>query len=150
MKNIRSLYYNTSMLDIISTFSICLLIIVEIILTVFCVKKICFLENCVDEIHLKMLEKAKEILELNDEINKILKKINKVIRIISNKKFHQIKRLIMMIIDIIQMIFLLKSLNLSKGLKSVDFKLLRKIAYLKVGQQIFKKVLDFAQNLCAI
>lgn len=138
------------MFEFISTLSIYLLIIVEIILTIFCVKKILLLEANVDRIHLNMLEKAREILELNDEIKKVLKKINKVIRIINNKKFHQIKRIIMMTIDVIQVIFLLKSLNLSKGIKTIDFKILRRLVYAKVGQQIFKKALDFAQNLCAI
>jgi len=138
------------MLEIISTLSIILLIFVEIALTVFCVKKIQAFEEKVNEFHLKMLEKATEILKINDEIRTTLKKINKVVKIITNKKLHQIRRIVMMTIDIIQVIILLKSLNLSKGIKSIDFKVLKKVAYAKVGQQIIKKFLDFAQNLCAV
>ena len=150
MKNASIVYYNTSMLDIISTLSIYLLIFVEIILTIFCVKKILIFEACVDKIHLQMIEKATHILEINEDIKKTLKKINKVIRILTNKKFHQVRKIIMMTIDIIQVIILLKSLKLSKGLKSIDIGVLKKLAYAKIGQQAIKKILDFAQNLCAI
>ena len=68
----------------------------------------------------------------------------------TNKRFHQIRRIIMMTIDIIQVVILLKSLNLSKGLKSIDIRVLKKLAYAKIGQQALKKLLDFAQNLCAV
>lgn len=138
------------MLEFISTLSIFLLIFVEIILTVFCVKKLQFFEAKVDEIHLKMLEGAKKVLEVNDEIQKIIIKTNKIIKIILNKKLHQIKRMIMMIIDIIQVIMLIKSFNLAKGARKINFKLLKNLAYARVIQQVLRKFLDFAQNLCAI
>lgn len=138
------------MLDIISTLSIYLLIFVEIFLTIFCVKKLQNFEAQVDKIHISMLENAKKILEVNDEIRKTLKKINKVMKIITNKRFHQIRRIIMITIDVIQITILIKSLNLSKGLKSIDFKVLKNIAYAKIGQEALKKIFDFAQNLCAI
>lgn len=138
------------MLDIISTLSIYLLIFVEIFLTIFCIKKLQNFEAQVDKIHISMLENAKKILEINDEIRKTLKKINKVMKIITNKRFYQIRRIIMITIDVIQITILIKSLNLSKGLKSIDFKVLKNIAYAKIGQEALKKIFDFAQNLCAI
>lgn len=138
------------MLEYISIFSIYMLIIFEIIFTLFCVKKIVQCEKRVDEFHLKMLEGAKKVLEINDEIRATLKKVNKVIKILTNKRLHQIKRIFMMTLDIIQAIILIRSLNLSKGLKSINYGVLRKLAYAKIIQQAFKKALDFAQNLCAI
>lgn len=138
------------MLEFISTLSIFLLIFVEIALTIFCVKKLQALEIKINELHLKMLEGAKKVLEVNDEVQKIIQKVNKIIKIISNKKLHQVKRLIMMTIDVIQVIMLLKSLNLSKGVKSINFKLLKNVAYARIAQQIIRKFMDFAQNLCAI
>lgn len=127
-----------------------LLIFFEIIFTVFCVKKIIELEIKVNEIHVKMLEGAKKILEINDEIRKIITKINKIIRILTNKKLHQIRRIIMMTLDIIQVTILIRSLNVSKGLKSIDFKVLKKLLYAKAGQEIIKKVLNAIQNLCVV
>ena len=138
------------MLEFITTLSIFLLIFVEIILTIFCVKKLQVFEAKVDEIHLKMLESSKKVLEINDEVQQTIKKLNKIIKIISNKRLHQVKRLIMITIDIVQVILLVKSLNLSKGAKTINFKLLKNIAYARVAQQILRKFLDFAQNLCAI
>lgn len=126
------------------------LIILEIITAFFIVKGLIKLENKVNEIHITMLEKAKQILEINDEIKKVLSKINKVIRILTNKRLHQIKRIIMMSLDIIQMITLIRTFKVSKGLKHIDFDLLKKLAYARVTQQVLRKILDFAQNLCAI
>ena len=126
------------------------LIILEIITAFFIAKGLIKLENKVNEIHITMLEKAKQILEINDEIKKVLSKINKVIRIITNKRLHQVKRIIMMSLDIIQVITLFKTLKVSKGLKTIDFDLLKKLAYARVTQQVLRKILDFAQNLCAI
>ena len=138
------------MLNLITTLSIFLLIIFEIIVTVFCVKRLIKTEQYIDEVHIVMLEKAKIILEINDEIQKTIKKINKIIKFISNKKLLQTKRILMMAIDIIQIILLVKSLNLSKGAKSVNYKMLKNLAYAKIGQETIRKILDFTQNLCAI
>ena len=96
------------------------------------------------------IDKARKILEINDEIKSTIKKINKVLRILSNKRIHQIKHFILFTFDIIQAILLLKSLKLSKEAKSIDFKMLRYIAYAKIGQEILRKILASAQNFCAI
>ena len=138
------------MLEIISIFSIFLLIIFEIIFTIFCVKIIRQCEKRVDEFHLAMLENAKKFLEVNDKIRKVLKKVNKAIKVLSNERLHQIKRIFMMSLDVIQVIILLRSLNLSKGVKSINFGNLKKLAYMRIVQQTLKKTLDFAHNLCAI
>lgn len=127
-----------------------LLIFIEIIFTVFCVKKLCALEIKVNEIHVKMLDGARKILEINDEIRNIIQKTNKIIKILANKRLHQIRRIIMYTIDIVQVIILIKSLNLQKGKKALNFKILKNLAYAKIIQQIIKKILDFTQNLCAI
>ena len=138
------------MLEYISIFSIILLIFFEIIFTLFCVKKIIQCEKRVDEIHLKMLEGAKRLLEINDEVRKVLKKVNKVVKILTNKRIHQIKRILMMTLDIIQTIILFKSLDLSKGIKSINYGNLKKLAYARIIQQIISKIINSIQNFCAI
>ena len=138
------------MLEYISIFSIILLIFFEIIFTLFCVKKIIQCEKRVDEIHLKMLEGAKKLLEINDEVRKVLKKVNKVVKILTNKRLHQIKRILMMTLDIIQTIILFKSLDLSKGIKSINYGNLKKLAYARIIQQIMSKIINSIQNFCAI
>lgn len=138
------------MLDFLFILIIIFIIFAEIRLTIFCVKKLIILENKVNEAHIQMLENAKKIIEINDEIRKTVSKINKIIRIITNKKFHEIKRIIMFTIDIIQIITLIRTLDLSKGLKSINYKLIKKLALVKAGQEILKKILNLIQNLCAI
>ena len=127
-----------------------LLIFFEIIFTVFCVKKLISLEIKVNEIHIKTLEGGKKLLETIDETRKVIKKINKVIRILANKRLHQIKRIIMMTIDIIQVIILLKSLKTAKNLKTINFSLLKNLAIARVGQEVLKKILASFENFCAI
>lgn len=138
------------MIEFVSIISIFLLLFIEIALTVLCVRKILAFELKINEAHVKMLESAKKALEINDEIQNSIKKINKIFKILSNKKLYQIKKLVMMTIDIIQVIILIKSFDFSKGAKKINYKLLKNIAYARIIQQIFKKFLDFAQNLCAI
>ncbi|MBQ4646446.1 MAG: hypothetical protein IJB79_03775 [Candidatus Gastranaerophilales bacterium] len=104
----------------------------------------------VDQIHIKMLEGAKKAFEINDEIRKTIKKINKIVKLLANERLHQIKRIIMMIVDTIQIIILLRSLDLTKGAKKIDYNMLKKLAFAKIIQQALKKFLDFAHNLCAI
>ena len=108
------------------------------------------LEARVNECHVKMLENARKMLEINDEVRRTIKKVNKVLRILSNKKLHQVKNSIMLLFDIIQIIMLIKSFNLSKNSKSINFKLLRYIAYAIIGQEIFRKTLNSVQNFCTI
>lgn len=138
------------MLSLISTVSIFLLIIFEIIVTIICVKKLCVCVDIVDELHVKMLDGARKLLEINDEIRKTLKKINKVVKILTDKKLHQIKRMVLMTMDIVQIILLLKSLNLQKGVKSLNISLLKNVAYARIIQQVLKKILDGILNFCSI
>lgn len=138
------------MLSLISTLSIFSLIIIEIIVTIICVKKICASIEYIDCIHVKMLNGATKILEFNDELKKTLKKINKVVRILTNKRLLQAKRMAMMLMDIIQIILLFKSMNLQKGLKSIDVNILKNLAYARIVQQILKKLLDGILNFCSI
>jgi len=134
----------------ISTLAIFLLIFCEIFLTIFCIKKLKEIDAKVDQIHIKMLEGAKKAFEINDEIRKTIKKINKIVKLLANERLHQIKRIIMMIVDTIQIIILLRSLDLTKGAKKIDYNMLKKLAFVKIIQQALKKFLDFAHNLCAI
>lgn len=138
------------MLSLISTVSIFLLIIFEIIVTIICVKKLCVWVDIVDELHVKMFDGARKLLEINDEIRKTLKKINKVVKILTDKKLHQIKRMVLMTMDIVQIILLLKSLNLQKGVKSLNISLLKNVAYARIIQQVLKKILDGILNFCSI
>ena len=127
-----------------------LVCILLIFITLPCVQALIKLEVKVNELNANMLNKAREILEINDEVRKVLKKVNKVFRILTNKRLHQIKQIVMMSMDIIQAIMLIRSLQMAKVSKKISFSLLRKIAYARVGQEIIKKILNSIQNFCAI
>ena len=118
---------------------ISLLCILLIFITLPAVQALIRLEIKVNELNATMLNKAREVLELNDEVQKTLKKVNKVLRILTNKRTHQIKSMVFMVLDIVQVIMLLKSLQIDKNTRKIDFPLLRKVAYARIAQEILKR-----------
>ena len=129
---------------------ISLLCILLIFITLPSVQALIKLEVKVNELNATMLNKAREMLEINDQVQTTLKKVNKVLRILSDKRIHQIKNMVFMTMDIVQAVMLLRSLKVAKGKKKIDFPLLRKIAYARIAQEILRKLLSGLQNFCAI
>ena len=129
---------------------ISLLCILLIFITLPSVQALIKLEVKVNELNATMLNKAREMLEINDQVQTTLKKVNKVLRILSDKRIHQIKNMVFMTVDIVQAVMLLRSLKVTKDKKKIDFPLLRKIAYARIAQEILRKLLSGLQNFCAI
>ena len=129
---------------------ISLLCILLIFITLPSVQALIKLEVKVNELNATMLNKAREMLEINDQVQTTLKKVNKVLRILSDKRIHQIKSMVFMTMDIVQAVMLLRSLKATKDKKKIDFPLLRKIAYARIAQEILRKLLSGLQNFCAI
>lgn len=118
-------------------FVLILLIILEIFLTIYCVRK--------------LLEYNKKIVVLNNELKlygdlflrqliqfrKSIKKINKVVFFITNEKFLRIKKIVSLVIEAIQIIILIRSFKYKKGIK-FNFENLKKLFF----SQAFKAILD--------
>ena len=118
-------------------FVLILLIILEIFLTIYCVRK--------------LLEYNKKIVVLNNELKlygdlflrkliqfrKSIKKINKVVFFITNEKFLRIKKIVSLVFEAIQIIILIRSFKYKKGLK-FNFENLKKLLF----SQAFKTILD--------
>ena len=118
-------------------FVLILLIILEIFLTIYCVRK--------------LLEYNKKIVVLNNELKlygdlflrkliqfrKSIKKINKVVFFITNEKFLRIKKIVSLVFEAIQIIILIRSFKYKKGLK-FNFENLKKLLF----SQAFKAILD--------
>ena len=118
-------------------FVLILLIILEIFLTAFCVRK--------------LLEYNKKVVVLNNELKlygdlflrqliqfrKSIKKINKVVFFITNEKFLRIKKIVSLVFEAIQIIILIRSFKYKKGLK-FNFENLKKLFF----SQAFKAILD--------
>lgn len=118
-------------------FVLILLIILEIFLTIYCVRK--------------LLEYNKKIVVLNNELKlygdlflrkliqfrKSIKKINKVVFFITNEKFLRIKKIVSLVFEAIQIIILIRSFKYKKGLK-FNFENLKKLFF----SQAFKAILD--------
>ena len=117
------------------------LIFFEIILKTLCVIKITEAEKEVKKLHKKLILTFNLILKINEQIKTTISKINKVVSFITNKKLIKISQIIRTIIDIIQIILLLRSLNLSKGLKSINYKNIKKLILIETSRRILRKIL---------
>ena len=118
-------------------FVLILLTILEIFLTIYCVRK--------------LLEYNKKIVVLNNELKlygdlflrqliqfrKSIKKINKVVFFITNEKFLRIKKIVSLVFEAIQIIILIRSFKYKKGLK-FNYENLKKLFF----SQAFKAILD--------
>ena len=91
-----------------------------------------------------VLEYGKKILEINLLLKDAIKKINKVISILTNRRFLSALRIIQFTISVVQIVVLIKSLDFSKGLKSINFKKIKKVFYTQIFKELFKKSVGLA------
>ena len=91
-----------------------------------------------------VLEYGKKILEINLLLKDAIKKINKVISILTNRRFLSTLRIIQFVVTTVQVIVLMKSLDFSKGIKSINFKKLKKVFYTQIFKELFRKSIGLA------
>ena len=120
-----------------------LLIILEVILSTIIVLKIIELEKRVVLINEKLTVSSKIIFIVNDKIKKTITTINKFVSIVTNKKFIQISKIIRITLNIIEIIILLRSLDLSKGLKSINYKNIKKLVFAQIVRKMLRKAFNY-------
>ena len=125
------------MLDFVCIFSIFL----EVILTTVIINRVIKLEKKVKEINKKLIETGNVIVVAVKKVTNIVSKINKIASLVTNKKIWQIKRFIILTIDIIQFIVLIRSLDFSKGLKSINYKNLKKLLFAQALRGLIRNIL---------
>ena len=128
---------------------ICIItIFLEIFAVTFCCIKLVEFEKKVYQFNDKLNETGEKIITACQNIRNTIQKVNKVINFLTNKKFWQIKKIIFMIIETIQIITLIKSLDFSKGLKSINYRTLKKLFFAQISKEIIRKILTFGAT-CA-
>lgn len=125
------------MLDFVFIF----LIFIEITLTTLCVVKLIEFEKKCIQINEKLILTGDIILAANEKIKAAITKINKVVSFITNKKLIKIGQILRITIDVIQIILLIRSLNLSKGFKSINYENIRKLLFVETSRRILRKIL---------
>lgn len=125
------------MLDFVCIFSIFL----EVILTTVIINRVIKFEKKVEEINKKLIEAGNVIVIAVKKVTNIVSKINKIASFVTNKKIWQIKRFIILTIDIIQFIVLIRSLDFSKGLKSINYKNLKKLLFAQALRGLIRNIL---------
>ena len=116
-------------------------IFLEIFLTIFCVKKLIFAEKKLIVLEEKIVLIADMTLAVVKKVRPTVEKINKFISIVTNKNIIKISKIVRTTVDIIQVILLLKSLDFSKGIKSINFKNLKKILLLETSRRALRGIL---------
>ncbi len=116
-------------------------IFLEIFVTYIIISKLIIFEKKINELHLQMLENAKVILIANQKFKKSISKINKVVSFVTNKKFITFRKILALSINIIEIILLLRSLDFSKGLKSINFKTIKKLLLTQTLRSFAKKII---------
>lgn len=129
--------YNQKMLDFICIITIFL----ELFACAFCTIKLIELEKKVYKLNDKLNIQGEKILIFCQNTRQAIKKVNRVIGFITNKKFIRIKKVILLAFDLIQIIMLIKSLDFSKGLKSLNYKTLKKLLFAQVSKEVIRKIL---------
>ena len=125
------------MLDFVCIFSIFL----EVILTTVIINRVIKFEKKVEEINKKLIETGNVIVVAVKKVTNIVSKINKIASFVTNKKIWQIKRFIILTIDIVQFIVLIRSLDFSKGLKSINYKNLKKLLFAQALRGLIRNIL---------
>ena len=125
------------MLDFVCIFSIFL----EVILTTVIINRVIKLEKKVEEINKKLIEAGNVIVIAVKKVTNVVSKINKIASFVTNKKIWQIKRFIILTIDIVQFIVLIRSLDFSKGLKSINYKNLKKLLFAQALRGLIRNIL---------
>ena len=123
-----------------------LLIILEVILSTIIVNKLIVLEKQVVALNNKLIASSKMILIINNKIKKTITTLNKFASVITNKKFIQVQKIIRITINIIEIVVLLRSLNLSKGIKSINYKNIKKLLLAQVIRKMIRKSINYLAN----
>jgi len=131
------IYYNTLMLN----FVFILTIFLEIILTSIIVLKIIELEKKIVVYNEELNILGESIIKISKNIKTVIVNLNKFVKILTNKKLIQTLRLVKMLMDTVQIIILLRSLNLSMGLKSINFKNIKKVMMTEVARRFIRRLI---------
>ena len=123
-----------------------LLIILEVILSTIIVNKLIVFEKQVVALNNKLIASSKMILIINNKIKKTITTLNKFASVITNKKFIQVQKIIRITINIIEIVVLLRSLNLSKGIKSINYKNIKKLLLAQVIRKMIRKSINYLAN----
>ena len=118
-----------------------IVIFFEIILTALCVVKLIEFEKKCIQINEELILTGDIILAANEKIKAAITKINKVVSFITNKKLIKIGQILRITIDVIQIILLIRSLNLSKGFKSINYENIKKLLFVETSRRILRKIL---------
>ena len=114
----------------------------EIILTVICVIKIIDYDKKCKELNEKLILNSEIIKAINEKIKTTITKINKFVSFVTNKKLIKIGQILRTTVDVIQIIILIRSFNLTKGAKSINFKNIKKLLLVETSRRIIRKLIQ--------
>jgi len=124
-----------------------LLIFIEIALTYFIVLKIFEFEKRIIVLNQEIVTLIPLIKEIHKKIQNAIHQTNRVIKIITNKNLWQIKKIIGIIIDTIQILILIRSFNFKKGI-AFNLKNIKNLIFANATKELLFKLFKTIQNTC--
>ncbi len=127
-----------------------ILIFLEIFVLYFIIQKLIEFDNKIKKLADIVEQKGKIINEMHLKIQKIIRKINAVVsflRKIQNSKIWKIMKVISIVISTIELILIIKSFNIKKGVK-FNLKNIKKLLLARLSKVIIKKFFNTVVLAC--
>lgn len=131
-------------------FILIILIFLEIFGLYYAIQKLIEFDKKIREISDIVEQKAEVINEIHLKIQNTIHKINTVIAFlkkIKNSRIWKIKRVISTLISVIELILILKSFNLKKGVR-FNLKNVKKLMFTKLSKVVIKKIFSSMAFAC--
>ena len=128
---------------ILNCVSLIILIIFEIVLTAFCVKKLINADTNVQKLSQNLSVAGSTILAIFYKTKDIVFKTNKFVSILTSKKLLRIHSILKYTLNIAEIYFLIRTLDFSKGSKKLTFKNIKKLLFTEAAKKLIFKAINF-------
>lgn len=123
--------------------SLIILIIFEIALTSFAVIKLNRSIEKVEAINKKLSFAANSTLVICNKVKEYVFKVNKFVSIITSKKIQRIHTVIKYALNIAEIVILIRTMDFSKGIKSLNYKNIKKLLLANVSKKLIFRIMNF-------
>ncbi len=128
---------------ILNCLSLIILIIFEIVLTIFVVLKLQKARNSVKELNEQLKILGEAVLISFVKVKNIVIKTNRVVAFVTNEKFVRVHSIIKIFITSLQIFIFIKTLDFSKGIKNLNFKNIKKILFSQIAKKLALKAVNY-------
>ncbi len=128
---------------ILNCLSLIILIIVEVVLTIFVVLKLEKARNSIKKLNEQLNIFKETVLISFAKVKNIVTKTNKVVAFVTNEKIIKIHSVLKFLATALQIFIFVKTFDFSKGMKNLNFKNIKKILFSELAKKFAFKVINY-------